>query len=156
MVINKRIKRKEGDIVLIKLPNNSFCYGRVLADPLLAFYNLNTSQPLLDIDQIIEKNVLFKVWVIKHAITSSRWEIIGNRNLDSNLISSSLFFKQDMLTKEFTIYDSRTGLEISAGYDECKSLERAAVWEPEHIEDRLKDFFEGNANKWVESLKPKL
>ncbi|NNP69921.1 hypothetical protein [Acinetobacter sp. Ac_5812] len=89
---------------------------------------------------------------MKHAITSSRWEIIGNRNLDSNHISFPLFFKQDMFTKEFTIYDSRTSLEISAGYDECKSLERAAVWEPEHIEDRLKDFFEGNSKKFLKTL----
>ncbi|NNP69920.1 Imm26 family immunity protein [Acinetobacter sp. Ac_5812] len=60
MAINKRIKRKEGDILLIKLSNNYFCYGRVLANLLFAFYNLNTSQPLLDIDQIIEKMFYLK------------------------------------------------------------------------------------------------
>ena len=38
--------------------------------------------------------------------------------------------------------------------EECVGLERAAVWEPEHVEDRLRDHFAGRSNRWVESLKP--
>lgn len=149
-----RFKRKEGDIILIKLSDNTFGYGRVLNDPLFAFYDLNTSQPSLDIELIIKKDILFKVWVMKHAITSGRWEVIGNKSLESSLIQSQLFFKQDIFTKEFTIYDSTTGQEMDASYGECSSLERAAVWDTEHIEDRLEDYFNGRENKWVESLKP--
>ena len=48
-----RFKRKEGDIILIKLSDNTFGYGRVLNDPLFAFYDLNTSQPSLDIELMI-------------------------------------------------------------------------------------------------------
>ncbi len=156
MVKNIRFKRKEGDIILIKLSDSSFGYGRVLIDPLVAFYDLNTSQPLLDIEQITAKNILFKVWVMKHAITSGRWEVIGNKSLEDALVSSPLFFKQDILSKELSIYNLTTGQEIDASYEECKNLERAAVWEPEHVEDRLEDLFEGKSNKWVESLKPKI
>ena len=36
---------------------------------------------------------------------------------------------------------------------ECEGLEREAVWDPEHIEDRLSDYFSGKPNKWVDSLK---
>jgi hypothetical protein len=43
---------------------------------------------------------------------------------------------------------------MDASYGECTSLERAAVWDTEHIEDRLEDYFNGRENKWVESLKP--
>ncbi|ENU91284.1 hypothetical protein F971_03191 [Acinetobacter vivianii] len=152
----KSFKRKEGDILLIKLSNNTFCYGRVLTDPLFVFYDLNTSKPLLDINQITEKNILFKVWVMKHAITSGRWEVIGNQTLEDTLVRSPLFFKQDILSKELSIYNPTTGQEIDASYEECKNLERAAVWEPEHVEDRLEDIFEGRNNKWVESLRPKI
>jgi len=38
---------------------------------------------------------------------------------------------------------------------ECEGLERCAVWEPEHVEDRLRDHFAGKPNVWVESLRLK-
>jgi len=34
-------------------------------------------------------------------------------------------------------------------------LERAAVWGPSHVEDRLRDHYAGRKNKWVESLRIK-
>lgn len=71
-----QLKSKEGDVILIKLPDNTFGYGRVLIDTLFAFYDLKTSEPLLDIDSIIERSVLFKVWVMKHVIRSGRWVFI--------------------------------------------------------------------------------
>ena len=91
---------------------------------------------------------------MKYAITSGRWKVIGNKPLESSLKKAPIFFKQDILTKEFSIYHSATSQETDASYEECIGLERAAVWEPEHIEDRLEDFFYGRNNKWVQSLKP--
>lgn len=41
-------------------------------------------------------------------------------------------------------------------YELCKELEREAVWNPEHVESRLDDYYFGRPNKWVESLKAKL
>jgi hypothetical protein len=35
---------------------------------------------------------------------------------------------------------------------ECVGLECCAVWDPEHVEDRLKDHFAGIPNKWVQSM----
>ena len=34
-------------------------------------------------------------------------------------------------------------------------LFRLAVWEPAHVEDRLRDHYAGAPNKWVESLRPR-
>jgi hypothetical protein len=39
--------------------------------------------------------------------------------------------------------------------EEVKGLERAAVWEADHIEDRLTDYIDGKENKWVKSLELK-
>ena len=60
---------------------------------------------------------------------------------------------QDVITKEFSIYHQ--GNILPATYEEIKNLECAAVWEPEHVEDRLRDYFSGVPNVWVEDLKPK-
>jgi hypothetical protein len=39
--------------------------------------------------------------------------------------------------------------------EECAGLEPAAVWEPEHIADRLQDAFAGRPNHWLEEMIPK-
>ena len=147
----KKQRRRVGDIVKITLESGSFCFGRVLQEPLMAFYDLNV--PMIpDIDSIISARIIFKVWVMRRAITSGRWQIIGNREVDAETACVPVFFKQDAVSKTFSKYfDDK---EIPATGKECLGLERAAVWDPEHIEDRLRDHFAGRSNVWVESLKP--
>jgi hypothetical protein len=93
--------------------------------------------------------------VMNHAITSGRWSRVANAPLDAALLQPPTFFKQDVMNPNLlSLY--RAGEETPASRDECEGLERAAVWEPEHIEDRLRDHYHGRPNKWVESLKLKL
>lgn len=47
----------------------------------------------------------------------------------------------------------RRGGEEPASRQELEGLEVAAVWDPEHVEDRLRDHFSGRPNKWVESIR---
>jgi len=66
------------------------------------------------------------------------------------------FYKQDAITGRLALYHSTfasTNWERPASREECAGLEAAAVWEPEHVEDRLRDHFAGRPNKWVESLR---
>jgi len=86
------------------------------------------------------------------AVSSGRWPIIGNLPLESGLEIAPKFFKQDPINKAFSIY--HRSQETPATLAECEKLERAAVWEPSHIEDRLRDYYSGVPNQWVESLKP--
>lgn len=94
---------------------------------------------------------MFTVWVTNDAVTSGRWPVIGNVSLSPELEVAPKFFKQDPISKTFSIYHQ--GQETSASLAECGNLERAAVWEPSHIEDRLRDHYLGIPNQWVESLK---
>jgi len=146
----KKVKRRVGDIVKVDLGNQSFCFGRVLDEPLLAFYDLKTDK-VMEIDDITRRPLLFKIWVMNHAITSGRWEVIGHRELEGFLTEPTIFFKQDMMSKELSLYVA--GEEHPATRQQCKGLERAAVWDPEHVEDRLRDHYLGVSNKWVESMK---
>lgn len=148
----KKIPLQVGDIVKIRLSDGEFCFGRVLNEPLMAFYDIK-SNSVPDIGVIISSPILFKIWVMNHAVTSGRWEVIGNKPLDSDLEEVPKFFKQDPINKKFCLYYD--GKEIPATLKDCKGLERAAVWEPTHVEDRLRDYYDGVSNQWVESLKPK-
>lgn len=140
-----------GDVLQIDLGNGQFVFGRVLPEPLMAFYDLISMEPKAASD-IVTAPVLFVVPVMNYAVKSSKWLIVDSVDLEENLKIKPRFFKQDRRTKQFYIYDDHG--DIPATREECIGLERAAVWEPEHIEDRLRDHFAGKRNKWVESMKP--
>lgn len=153
--MTKRAKFKEapiGSVVEISLENGSKCYARVLSKPLMAFYSFR-SDSSLDVPQIIEQAIAFKIWVMNSAVTSGRWRVIGYAPLEQEHEVSPWFFKQDAISKALSIYQN--GIERPASREECEGLECAAVWSAEHVESRLEDHFAGKANKWVEALKIK-
>ena len=84
------------------------------------------------------------------AVKSGRWRVIGNRPLEGELLNPPARFIHDPLDPEsFSIY--RRGQTVPASREEIGGLERAAVWEPEHVEDRFRDHYAGRTNKWVRS-----
>lgn len=150
---SSRQKPKLGDVVKIDIGGGHSCYGRVLNSPLMAFYDIR-SEDEISTDQVVLQPVLFKICVYHHAVKSGRWEIIGNKALEDELKEPAIFFREDILSgKLYKHYQD--GREFLSNRNECMELERAAVWEPEHVEDRLRDHFDGVPNKWLESLKLK-
>lgn len=143
--------REPGNIAKIDLKDGTFAFAILLDEPLMAFYDMKAiSVP--SIETIIASPILFKVWVMNDAVTSGRWPIVGKVHLDTKLREAPKFFKQDPVTKALSIYYQ--GVETPATRAECEKLECAAVWSAEHIEDRLRDYFAGVPNQWVESFRP--
>jgi hypothetical protein len=144
-------KRTPGAIVRIPLDLDWHTYARILEPPLMAFYDCRTDHNV-DALVVVSKPILFKIWVHKRAVTSGRWQKVSLLPLEPELQVTPIFFKQDRLDpRKFYLY--RAGQEVQATREQCIGLERAAVWEPEHVEDRLRDHYLGRPNKWVESLK---
>lgn len=54
-----------------------------------------------------------------------------------------------------SIFDKDRGEKFPAQYEDCIGLEPYMVWDAEHVESRLKDYFEGKSNVWVEYNKLK-
>ena len=148
----KKQKRNEGDFIKIKLTDEHFCFARVLKEPLIAFYDIKTNTDI-SLDEISTLPIVFKIWVMNNAITTNRWQVIGHKELEDELKKPAIFFKQDPISKSVFLYSD--SIETPAVYEQCVGLERAAVWSPEHVEDRLLDHFDGKTNKWVDSLKLK-
>lgn len=154
----KRRKRiKEGDVIAIDLGNLGYGYGRVLKSSLLAFYDVVTKNLEQDLSAITSHSVLFKLFVMRYAFKSEKWHIIGNIELNDDLKQRVYFFKQDIIDHSISIYyeEGIDGIEIPATYEDVKDLERLAIWDPEHVESRLRDYFNGVPNVWVEQLRPK-
>jgi hypothetical protein len=89
---------------------------------------------------------------MKSAFVSARWPKVDYRALEPELATPTDYFMKDKQTGRFSIYRSSDGSTRDSTYDECKGLEAAAVWEPEHVEDRLRDHFAGRPNRWVGQL----
>jgi hypothetical protein len=129
----QKVRRRPGDVVAIPLGDGHYGFARVLKD-VMAFYHVK-SDSILPIAEIVSRPILFKIWVMDHAVTSGRWPVKWD----------------DIAKKLYITYDGSQ--EIPATRSECEGLERAAVWEPEHVESRLRDHFAGRKNIWVDSLR---
>lgn len=134
-----------GTFVRIPLADGSFGYGRVLSDPYIAFYNYRTTEASEDLDVIESKPVLFTQAV--RLFDYNRWANLGKRELSGEVAKPVVRFTQDLGDyRKCVIFDS-LGMERQATPEECVGLERAAVWDPHHIERRLLDTFEGRPNE---------
>lgn len=152
----KRIRYKEGDILLIDLEDKTYAFGRILKEPKICFYDLllKEGQACPPASEIIKHKVLFKLAVMRYAVTQGRWKVVENVGPDSFLNQ----WKQDQYTyddvsEKLYIWKADAS-RVPATWDECKDLECAAVWEPEHVEERLRDHFAERPCEIVESLKP--
>ena len=94
--------------------------------------------------------VLFRLWVHKSAYSTSRWPKCGAAPIQADLLVEVPRFGKDAISRQLFIHID--GVERVASANECRDLECAAVWDPVHVEDRLRDFREGRDNVWVKSL----
>jgi len=148
------VRRREGDLLKIDLGDDRHSYAQVAADPLIVFFDGSLTHDLPS-DQIVSLPVLFRIWVANHAIKRGRWAVIGRTVLAPKNQEEPFFYKQDAITGRLTLYHSsfaQTNWERCATLAECGGLENAAVWEPEHVEDRLRDHYAGTRNTWLDAL----
>lgn len=141
-----------GDFMEIKLKEGVYCFARVLREPYFAFYDA-CSEDTQEVEELAARTVMFKLAVMNRALGSGRWRVIGHRPLEEELQLPIKTFRQDAISRKLYVYVD--GQERPATREECEGLERAAVWDPEHVEDRLRDHYAGVPNKWTESLKLK-
>ncbi|MEZ2220231.1 Imm26 family immunity protein [Rhizobium sp. RCC_161_2] len=144
------VRRVEGSLLEIKLGGNQKAYARVLPDTLFAFYLVDEDRPI-EPSHFATARPVFTLPAMKYAVTSGRWPVVAKWPLEEELTTPIPFFMQDRLNGELSLYIG--GVVRPADITECLGLECAAVWDPEHVEDRLRDQLAGVPNKWVESLK---
>jgi hypothetical protein len=150
-----KVRRREGDLLKIDLGDGCYSYAQVAAEPLVVFFEGGSADDLAPED-LSRLPVLFRLWVANHAVTSGRWPVIGRAALTGENRAEPFFYKQDAITGGLALYHSNfaaTNWERTATLADCAGLEPAAVWEPEHVEDRLRDHFTARPNKWVDSLR---
>lgn len=154
----KRVRRTEGSIVKIPLGAGTAAYGLVLQEPLVAFFDREFGEGKAPSpEELLNTPIAFRLMVMNHAVTQGRWPVVARAPVPDHLQTPPPFCRQDEITGRLSIYHEIEVLaphyERGATLDECRGLETAAVWEPEHVEDRIRDHFAGRPNIWVEQLR---
>jgi hypothetical protein len=147
----KRQRRKAGDVVRIDLGAGFHTYARVLLGALFVFYDCRLVGEA-SLPEILASQILFRIAVMNHAVKTGRWPVIGHEPLEGAMLIVPPTFIQDPIDKSiFSIYEN--GGIPAPTREQCRGLERASVWEPEHVEDRLRAHYAGKVNHIVELLK---
>jgi hypothetical protein len=116
----------------------------------------------VDLLDVVASPVAFTIWVMGYAFRRrGGWELLDVVPLtEGERAVVDRRAKQDPISKALSIYQSDpvagTFGEASATARQCAGLEVAAVWDPEQVEDRLWDHFDGRPNTWVESIRLKM
>lgn len=151
--VGRRGRWRVGDVAAVPLGDGREGYAWVLNEPLVAFLEISSRSAAErpDISRIVGAPVAFRIWVMRRALTTRVWPIIGSAPPPAAVLEEPWFFKRDRIARTLSLY--RKGVEVAADQKACQGLECAAVWDPEHVADRLRDHFDGRPNKWVESLR---
>lgn len=148
-------KQKRGDLVRIDIGGGKHFYAVALTSPLFAFFE-GVSEHEHPSAIAGDQPVIFKLAVMDRAVRSGRWPVVGK--VDKSTVSALdnvVFFKQDSISGKISAYDPIANIESQVSFDEGDSLECAAVWDAEQIEDRLRDHLSGVPNKWWASMRPR-
>lgn len=133
--------------------NDKYYYAQILNSKGCAFFDLQLDSPLQDFSSLNSMKVLFIVRVYDDVIKKGRWLKVGSMEIRDDLkVEPNKFIQDSLNPNNFELYNPNTGEITPSTREEVEGLECAAVWEAEHVEDRLRDYYQGKSNVWVEQL----
>lgn len=139
-----------GAILEINVHNDFFCYAQILQTKSLAFFDYRTKERITELELLKNSSVLFIVKVYFDIITQGDWVKVGKLPIREELQVAPMqyiYHKFDKL--QFELYDPNTGEDRPSTKEECRGLERCAVWDKHHVEDRLRDYYNGVPCIWL-------
>jgi Immunity protein 26 len=143
----KRQRVTEGAIIEINIENQYYVYAQILGKAGYVFFDYKSTNKLEKLSILENAGTLFIVAVYDDVITQGTWLKVGKLLIREDLKIQPMQFIQDALNPtKFRLYNPNTGEMIPATKDECKGLEVAAVYEAEHIELRISDYYAGRVN----------
>jgi hypothetical protein len=89
------------------------------------------------VKSILSSERSFSVYVHKDYLRSENWVFEGNYELLDKTLP--VFFRQDLLNPQDCVIVDVFGNKKNVKPIECLGLERSAVWDTNHVEDRLRN-----------------
>lgn len=150
----QRQRWKPGAIVEIPVAVDLWAYAQLGEQPIAAVLQgvFATRPPL---EWIFGQPISFKCWIQSDAVAKGYWIKVGQTSVRPDVLAEEYRFKQDRITGELALYHSdfaQNGWERPALLSECIGLECAAIWDTDHVEDRILAQYEGTECRWVKSM----
>lgn len=139
----RKIKYLPGSIVKIPLKSGHHTYGRVLLEGYIEVFDAKSNEDVLDFNRIVSRAKLFTVSLYDSVFKKAIWENVGFVELDEDSRKLPLEFMQDIVDPTKCRIVDFWGKETPASIDECRGLERYAVWNANAVEARLNAYYEG-------------
>ena len=112
----------------------------------MVVFDFNSNEELTT-NEIANLPILFKILIMRFAITKGYFEKIGKLEPTPEMSAMPNFWKQDLLNFNFYIVDPNY-IETKATREECMNLENYAVYDPHHVSERLYDHYHALPNRW--------
>ena len=150
-------KRVPGTILEIDLGDGTRTFGLINEWLSIVFLDLRlrVGQEVSEA-AVIAAPVIFVTDVYDYALKSGGWPTVGRIDLAKKPMPLPIFYMYNRLKKvdPVTIITGSTAHEMRPGtIDECRDLEPLAVWEPEHIEERIRDHYADVPNIHYKAMK---
>jgi len=150
-----RQRFEPGAILRIDVEGPRHAYARMLSDhPYVAVYDELTEAELSPAE-VVKRPVQFVVGVFDGAYKTGRWPKVGVVPPDAAPVAIPEFFRQDMFNPDDCTIVDHLGNTRPATPAECAGLERDAVWDADHVVQRLLDHDANRPNAFLEHLKLK-
>jgi Immunity protein 26 len=145
-----RQKRAVGAVLAVSLGDGTFTFALTLPEADFAVFDARTDNEVAP-KNLLELKPIFRVAVHKSAWSTGRWRKVAKVSPNAELLAPNPTYIEDRLRPgRFQIYAA--GAIRSAARAECMGLESASVWDPEHVEDRIRSFYKGESCPWVTRL----
>lgn len=145
-----KIPIKLGTYFVINL-GDYYVFGRIIEGYIFVFFDFQSSKEDIDLDMLLEQNILFSIHVGWAAITSKRWKVLAIKPLEEKFRAVVPFFVQEIGNDDLCWIDY-DGERIQVSKIECIGLERLATWNAIHVEQRIRDHYDGKPNLYLLGL----
>jgi Immunity protein 26 len=143
-------KLERGAVLCVSLDRQWHTYARILKYPKIAFYDCRVAAPE-DLLTIAKRPVLF-VLAVGGRAHKDHWPVIGHVPLETAPVPIPDQFMQAIGSGACRIVDEFFNSR-AAQPQECVALERVAVWDPKHVEERIRDHYAGRPNAHLAYMK---
>jgi len=145
-----------GEVYTIPITENIRGYARVFRKYVFDVYNLCSEVPI-NVDEVVNSSIAFTVYVHVDVFKKSNWSSLGIVPLSEiEQQRNIIFFKQDIKDFDLCTLVDIAGNEYKSTPQECVGKERLAVWDHEHVEERLRNIYLKKKDLVVENMKVKI
>ena len=145
----KGIRKKIGQVLRIPLEEGVYGYAQMVNKVEHAFFDYKDDGQNMDIEKVLAAPMIFKLTVDRYVVNKGYWEIIGIYPVNPEYQVCKDSFSYHSFNKRYTIWRMGQG-QIPATKEEILGLERMSSWEHGSVEQRLRDYFAGRPNYYVE------